>query len=131
TGNDDVRLPEVDDDVTIGVRGGLMKDLNRLAIEIEILRVREEGIRRHRDERRRWFQIAHHPELCILVRDDVRLVRGVLADLRGEIAGDDRLPGPGHLRIAAGVIRMEMRVDDVANRLFCGRLLSLLAGTRS
>ena len=45
------------------------------------------------------------------------------ADLRREVAADDRLAGLGHLGVAAGVIGVHVGVDDPADRLVARDLL--------
>ena len=58
------------------------------------------------------------------MRDDERLghdaLDRALTDLPGEVAGDELRAGRGHLEVAAGELRMRVRVDDVADRTRAG-----------
>ncbi len=98
----DVRAAKVDDDVAVGVGVRHVAKENRLAIEEEIaLRFEERGERQFRDRTSR----LGHPREHTLVRDD-----------GGRIAVD----GDAGLRdgfVAAGVVRVRVRIDQPANGL--------------
>ena len=65
-----------------------------------------------------------HRSQHVLVGDDERLRHdafdGALADLSGEVAGDQLRARGGDAEVAAGELRMRVRVDDVADRTVAG-----------
>ena len=56
-----------------------------------------------------------HPLEHVVVRDDLRALRGVL-DVAGDVAAGDRAAGLADVLVAADVIGVDVRVDDVADR---------------
>ena len=109
-GGHDVRLAEEDDQVAVGVGGGLVNHLDRLAGDEErLLRGRERVGRQHRRRhRRRSVARIGHARERVLVRVDARALT------------EDRVDGAfgrlGERLVAADVIRIAAGVDDVANR---------------
>ncbi len=105
----------------MGVR--LIQHLYRLAVEEHVIAVREERVGRHcRGRRGRLTAFAPgHPQLRILVRDDLRSVRRLGSSLRREVAGDDRPTGFRDGDISADVVGVCVRVDDVTDRLVAGK----------
>ena len=107
-GADDVRSAEEDDAVAVRVRLRLVVEDDRFAVEMQILRRREVfAPRQARNQRRclltrdRSGQAAEH----VLVRDDVERLQWI-----GRLRGERGVP--------AHVIRMDVRIDDDANRPF-------------
>ena len=114
-GDDHVRLAEVHDAVAVGVSRRLVDDLQRLPVEEELLLLRDVGVGRPRGRRERRLLPGGraHAVQDVFVRDDA----GADARARAHVAaGDGAAQLPDEV-VATHVVRVHVRVDDVANRL--------------
>jgi hypothetical protein len=111
-GRNHIRAAEEHHHVAVGVRIGLEQDLDRLAVEVNLLLLREEGGRRQHLLRQLLlaFGGALHAVQRVLVGDDTG--RGAAA-APAPAGRAERLDDGG---VAARVIRVHVRVDDVAQR---------------
>ena len=123
-GHQHVRLAEEHHHVAVAVRVRHVNELHRLVVEEELVPGSEEGLGRRGVDRQRRLH-RRQPVAGVLVGDDLGEVGRGLPRLAGEVAGDDRPAGRGHLGVAARVIGVGMRVDDPPDRLVARQPLDL------
>ena len=106
--------------VAVGVRVGLVDDLHRLAVEQELPLVAEERLGRPVAERhrllpgRRSMLSRFSTFSCAMIAAGRRRGR---ADVADDVAAGAGAAGLGDRLVAADVIAVHVRVDDVADRL--------------
>ena len=117
---DDVRSAEVDDDVAVGVGARDVDDLNAVAVEevTQLHRLHVKGVGRPRVLRQHCLLTCRRAQMVqrVLVGDDRRALAGV-GDVAGDVAAGERPAGFRQPFVPADVVGMEVRINNVANRL--------------
>ena len=118
-GADHIGTAEIDHGVAVGMRGGLMQQLDRLAVEVQILAAAEVGIAGLRNEGNLGLagrRIDHALE-HVIVRQDLHDLPLQIARRVADVALILSAAEAGQRFVASGVLGMEVGVDDVAERL--------------
>ena len=117
-GADDIGMAEEHDAVAIGVSNFLVQDVHRLVIEPQSLAIAKEGIGRPGVcGCRRLISGSHAHAIEQRLVGNNRGAFGSIRDVAGNIRSRDGDAGRAQLRVPTGVIRMNMRIDDVLQGL--------------
>ena len=101
--------------VAVGVRRRLMQHLNGLSIHEQILLLGEKGIGRPGIERHSRLLLRHSQENVLVSNDPGAFAR--IGDGSRDVSSRDGAARPREVRVAPGVIAVDVGVDDVANGL--------------